>query len=399
MSFDFETVIDRRGKDSIAADNIAFNVPISVVKSGFDTIPMWVADMAFATPAAVTKAIRQRLEHPVFGYFSQSDSYYEAIQNWHEKSHGVTEILREHIGYENSVLGGLISAVNCLTSRGGAVLLNSPAYIGFTSCLTNNGYKIVLSPLKLDGNGVYRLDLEDMEAKIKADNIHTAIFCSPHNPCGRVWERREIEAVMELYRKYNVFVISDEIWSDIVLFNNKHVTTQSVSDDARNRTIALYAPTKTFNLAGLVGSYHIIYNDYLKDRIKKETSLSHYNEMNVLSMHALIGAYSNEGREWVKQLCAVLSNNAAFACEYINNNFKGVKVSVPEGTYMLFLDCSEWCKNNGLTVEDLLHKGFEVGVIWQDGRPFYGANHIRMNIALPYLRLQEALNRLKEYVF
>ena len=138
------------------------------------------------------------------------------------------------------------------------------------------------------------MDFEDMEKKIVKNRIHAAVFCSPHNPCGRVWERWEIEKAMELYKKYDVFVISDEIWSDLILEGHKHIPTQSVSEDARNRTVAMYAPSKTFNLAGLVGSYHIIYNTWLRERVLKESSLSHYNAMNVLSMHALVGAYKPE---------------------------------------------------------------------------------------------------------
>ncbi len=398
MSFDFETIIDRRGKDSIAADRVNFSSG-TITNNKFSNVPMWVADMGFATPQTVTNAIMKRLEHPIFGYFEASDDYYDAIINWQKKRHCVTELFKTNIAYENSVLGGLISAVNCLTSRGGSVLINSPTYIGFTSALTNNGYNIVLSPLKLDDNGIYRLDIADMEEKIVDNNIHTAIFCSPHNPCGRVWERRELEEVMELYKRHDVFVISDEIWSDIVLFNNKHIPLQTISEDAKQRTVALYAPTKTFNLAGLVGSYHIIYSKYLIDRIKKEASLSHYNEMNVLSMHALVGAYTSEGAKWVDELCNVLSLNAEYACNFVNNHFEGVKCTLPQGTYMLFLDCTEWCKANNCGVEVLLNKGFEIGVIWQDGRPFHGDNHIRVNLALPHSQLCEAFDRLDKYVF
>lgn len=243
------------------------------------------------------------------------------------------------------------------------------------------------------------MDLEDMERKIVENHIHVAIFCSPHNPTGRVWEREEIEKMMELYKKYNVYVISDEIWSDLILRGYKHMPTQSISEDAKNRTIALYAPSKTFNLAGLVGSYHIIYNPWLKDRMDKESSLSHYNNMNLLSMYALIGAYQHEGYDWVDQLCGVLTENVDYAVHYIEENFQGVKVSKPQGTYMLFLDCEQWCKENKKTIDELQIAGLEVGVLWQDGRPFHGEFGIRMNLALPTVRVKEAFDRLDKYVF
>ena len=167
---------------------------------------------------------------------------------------------------------------------------------------------------------------------------------------------------MELYKKHDVMVVSDEIWSDIILGGHRHIPTQSVSEDARSRTVAVYAPSKTFNLAGLVGSYHIIYNPVLRDRVEKEASLSHYNSMNVLSMHALLGAYRPEGYEWVDELCQVLTANVDFACDFIARRFEGVEVSRPQGTYMLFLDCTRWCEAHGKSIEALQRAGWDVGV-------------------------------------
>ena len=397
MKYDFTSILDRNGKDAIAVEHIP--IPGAQVKEGFDRIPMWVADMNFPTVPTVVEAMMERVQHPAYGYFDPSEEYYASIIRWQEKRNGVTGLKPEHIGYENGVLGGVISALNVMCSKGDNVLLHSPTYIGFTMSLENNGYHIVHSPLVKDENGVWRMDFEDMEKKIVKNRIHAAVFCSPHNPCGRVWERWEIEKAMELYKKYDVFVISDEIWSDLILEGHKHIPTQSVSEDARNRTVAMYAPSKTFNLAGLVGSYHIIYNTWLRERVLKESSLSHYNAMNVLSMHALVGAYKPEGYEWLDELRQVLTGNVEFACRYIQDHFEGIEVSKPEGTYMLFLDCTKWCEQHGKTIDELQRAGVGVGVIWQDGRPFHGPCHIRMNLALPFSRVQEAFERLDRYVF
>lgn len=397
MKYDFTSILDRNGKDAIAVEHIP--IPGAQVKEGFDRIPMWVADMNFPTAPTVVEAMMERVQHPAYGYFDPSEEYYASIIRWQEKRNGVTGLEPEHIGYENGVLGGVISALNVMCSKGDNVLFHSPTYIGFTMSLENNGYHIVHSPLVKDENGVWRMDFEDMEKKIVKNRIHAAVFCSPHNPCGRVWERWEIEKAMELYKKYDVFVISDEIWSDLILEGHKHIPTQSVSEDARNRTVAMYAPSKTFNLAGLVGSYHIIYNTWLRERVLKESSLSHYNAMNVLSMHALVGAYKPEGYEWLDELRQVLTGNVEFACRYIQDHFEGIEVSKPEGTYMLFLDCTKWCEKHGKTIDELQRAGVEVGVIWQDGRPFHGPCHIRMNLALPFSRVQEAFERLDRYVF
>lgn len=397
MKYDFTTIMDRRGKDSIAVDEIPYkNVS---VKEGFRRIPMWVADMNFATAPTIPEAVIRRMEHPAYGYFDPSDAYYDSIIRWQRERHGVQGLTRECIGYENGVLGGVISALNVFCSRGDKVLLNTPVYIGFTESLKNNGYDMVHSPLCQDEKGVWRMDFADMEKKLKEQHIHAAIFCSPHNPCGRVWERWELEQAMELFRKYDVQVISDEIWSDIILQGYHHIPTQMVSEDAKMRTVALYAPSKTFNLAGLIGSYHIIYNPWIRDRVEKESSLCHYNSMNVLSMHALIGAYRQEGQEWVKELCQVLTENVAYAHGYIREHFPEISVAKPQGTYMLLLDCTKWCERHGKTIDELQRAGVEVGVIWQDGRAFYSPCGIRMNLALPRSLVEEAMHRLKKYVF
>ena len=401
MKYDFTSIMERHGKDAIAVDGLGTMPGFAPdpPKEGFDIIPMWVADMNFPTVPTVQEAMAERIGHPAFGYFSPSDDYFNAIIRWQERRNGVRDLEKKHIGYENGVLGGLLSALNVFCSKGDHVLLNSPTYIGFTKSLANNGYRAVHSPLYLDEENVWRMDYEDMEKKIVEYKIHAAVFCSPYNPVGRVWTRDEIERAMEIFKRYNVFVVSDEIWSDIITLGHKHIPTQSVSEDARQRTVALYAPSKTFNLAGLVGSYHIIYNDWIRDRVEKESSLSHYNEMNVLSMHALIGAYRPEGYEWVDELCATITGNIDYAADYIETHFEGVKVSRPEGTYMLSIDVEEWCRKHGKTLEEVEKAGWDVGVAWQDGKMFFGPWSIRMNLALPLSRVKEAFERLRRYVF
>ena len=399
MKYDFTSILDRKGKDAIAVDLVCEGGAYPPPKEGFDVIPMWVADMNFPVVPSIQETMIARAKEPTFGYFAPRKEYFDSIIHWQETHNDVEGLEATHIGYENGVLGGVISALGVLCSKGDKVLVHAPTYVGFTHSMGNYGYEIVHSPLVLDENGIWRMDFADMEKKIVESKIHTAIFCSPHNPTGRVWERWEIEQTMELYQKYDVFVSSDEIWSDIILTGHKHIPTQSVSADAKMRTAAMYAPSKTFNLAGLVGSYHIIYNSWLRDRIEKESSLSHYNSMNVMSMHALIGAYGEEGNTWAKELCEVITGNVDFACEYITKHFDGVTFSRPQGTYMLFIDCKKWLEMHGKTMDELLKAGWDVGVVWQDGRAFQGKTHIRLNLALPLSRVQEAFHRLDKYVF
>ena len=329
MKYDFTSIIDRHGKDAISIDSIGSFIPCKPCE-GFDCIPMWVADMNFATVPSAVKAIEERLKHPLFGYFEPREEYYSSIIEWQKSRNGVEDLTKDDIGYENGVLGGLMSAMAAFCPRGGSVLIHSPTYMGFTNSLKSAGYNIVSSPLVRDEKGIWRMDYADMESKLKDKRIHAAVFCSPHNPTGRVWERWELEKAFELFEKYEVNVVSDEIWSDIIMPGYKHIPSQAVSDYAKNHTVALYAPSKTFNLAGLVGAYHIIYNGVIRDRVNKEASLSHYNNMNMLSMYAHIGAFSDEGAEWVDELCSVLEKNIDYACDYVNKHFDGVSVSKPQ---------------------------------------------------------------------
>ncbi len=400
MKYDFASIMERHGMDSIAVDNPGKDPSApGGPKEGFDIIPMWVADMNFPTAPAVTDAIIARTSHPAFGYFNLSDAYFDSVIRWQQVRNHVTGLTKEHIGYENGVLGCVVAAAQAFCSSGDKILLHAPTYVGFTGALTNAGYHLILSQMVQDDDGVWRMDYEDMDQKLKEHAIHFAVFCSPHNPTGRVWEQWEIEKAMEVYRANDCVVVSDEIWSDLLLDGHRHIPTQSVSEDAKNRTIAVYAPSKTFNLAGLVGSYHVVYNKYLRDRLLKQSSLCHYNSQNVLSMHALIGAYSQNGQEWVDELCQVLSGNVDYACNYIKDHFEGVTLCRPQGTYMLYLDCSQWCEKHDKTMDQLLKAGWDVGVIWQDGRPFNKPYTIRMNLALPLSRVQEAFERLSRYVF
>lgn len=399
MKYDFTSIMERKGKDAIALDNLGVGFAPGVPKDGFDAIPMWIADMNFPLCPTIPEAIIERAKEPHYGYFSPRQEYFDEIIRWQETRNGVRGLTKEHIGYENGVLGGVVSALNVLCSRGDNVLLHSPTYIGFTASLTNNGYNIVHSPLVKDEQDIWRMDFADMEKKIVENKIHAMVFCSPHNPCGRVWERWELEKVMELCEKYDVKVVSDEIWSDIILAGHKHIPTQMTNEWARQNVVAMYAPSKTFNLAGLVGSYHIIYNKTLRERVEKESSLGHYNSMNLLSMYALIGAYKPEGYEWADELRETITGNVDWAVDYIRNHFEGVEASKPQGTYMLFVDCTKWCETHNKTIEDVERACWDVGVAIQDGRMFHGPCHLRMNLALPLSRVQEAFHRLDQYVF
>jgi cystathionine beta-lyase len=403
MKYDFESTIDRRGHDAIAVEAIgspdfAGFAPLKPSED-FETIPMWIADMNFPTADSIREAIIERANHPLFGYFTPSDEYYNAIKYWHKLRKGVTDLSNAVISYENGVLGGVISAIKVFASPGDPILVHSPTYMGFTEALKSNGYMIVHSPLKQDKDGIWRMDYEDMDRKLKENKIHVAIFCNPHNPTGRVWTKEEIEKAAEVYKDNGCWVVSDEIWSDLIMEGYKYTPFQSVNDWAKMNTSAFYAPSKTFNLAGLIGAYSVIYNDYVRDRVKKISSKLFYNSMNVLSQHALIGAYSEEGNEWLNQLLPILTKNIRLTNDKITSNFRGVVGSKTEGTYMVFMECSDWLKANSKSQQELLKRGWDYGIGWQDGNLFEGPTSIRLNLASPTERIKEALDRMDRYVF
>lgn len=394
--YDFETYTDRTGLDSRKWE--AIPIPGATVDEGFSHIPMWVADMDFATAPCVIAAIQARLAaSPAMGYFSLEDTgYHAAIIKWHKERNNIDIGKADYISYENSVLGGVANVINSYTEEGDPVLLHSPTYIGFTGTVNGTGRRIVLSELLQDAEGTYRMDFADMEAKIVEENIKVAVFCSPHNPTGRVWDKEEIADFVALCVKHNVMIASDEIWSDFIVGDKKHIPTQSVSEAARQQVAALYAPSKTFNLAGLVGAYSVIYNDEMREACRKRAGQSHYNMPNLLSAHALVGAY-NHGAEWVDLLVDVIKSNLDHAYERICA-FDGVKTQRPAGTYVMFLDFTEFCEKRGKTMDDVLKKCVSVGVICQDGRPFHGPCHARFNFALPHAQCVEAFDRLEKYV-
>ena len=396
MTFDFTTMLDRVGKDAMAIE--ALGIPGGFApgapQPGYDAIPMWVADMNFPTAPSVTQAIVERAQHPAFGYFMPPKAYYDAIINWWKTRHGSTGIKPEHIGYQNGVLGGVASACGAFTAPGDKVLVHTPTYIGFTHAIERCGRFLEHSPLIRDENGVWRMDYDDMDRRIREHNIGLAVLCSPFNPCGRVWERWELEQAAEVYRENDVVVVADEIWADLVWKGHEHIPFHTISEDARRRTITLSAASKTFNLAGLVGSYDIVFDRRLRERLYAQGKSSYYNDMNVLSMHALIGGYSPEGAAWVDELQTVLGTNVNLACDFIDAA-PGLEAFRPQGTYMIFVDCTEWCSAHGKTIDELERALWDVGVTVQDGRMFGGACHIRMNVALPQAKVEEALERMK----
>ena len=403
MTYNFDEIIDRRNTNSENVEGwrpyIFHCGPERVFPyKDEEFIRMWVADMEFAVAPEILQAITDRVDRRILGYTLVYDKgYYEALRAWCESRYGWA-FPKEQLTFSPGVIPALYQLTEDLVKPlNGKVLTMTPAYGFFLHACEYNGVELVTSPLR-EENGRFSVDWEDLEAKAADPDVKLLMLCNPHNPTGRIWTEEELRRMAAIIEKHRLWVVSDEIHCDLIRTGLRHTPLGKIMPDY-DRLITCMSASKTFNLAGLIGSYHIIYNDWLRERILKESSLSHYNSMNLLSMYALIGAYKPEGYEWVDELKEVLSGNVNYACDYIEKHFEGVNVSKPEGTYMLFLDCTEWCKKHGKTITELQAAGIEVGVIWQDGVAFHGPCHIRMNLALPLSRVKEAFDRLDKYVF
>ena len=392
MKYDFTTILDRHGKDAIAVDLVgAPGSGYPAPKEGFDVIPMWVADMNFPVLPTIQEAMIQRAKHPTFGYFTPRQEYLDAIIQWQKNQNGA-DVTPENIGYENGVLGGVVTALNVYCSRGDKVLLQSPTYVGFTGSLKNNGYDIVHSPLVKDAQGIWRMDFEDMEKKILENKIHAAIFCSPHNPCGRVWEQWEVEKAMELYKKHDVMVISDEIWSDIIRPGVKHVPTQSVSEDARMRTVAMYAPSKTFNLAGLQNAFVILPDEAIRQKYDAFTGTLCCGGGPSVGYVAAAAAYTG-GAPWLESLLERVDENYQALCAEFNDRLPEAVISPLEGTYLVWIDLRN-CLNPEQTkfiVQEVCGLAVDYGD-WFGGDKFKG--FIRLNLATSLDNVMLATSRL-----
>ena len=391
MKYNFDEVIDRKGTHAVKVERL----PKGADK---DSLALWVADMDFACAEPILKALHERIDRKIFGYtMYEADECMDAVTGWMKKRYGWEES-RENLFFCPGVVAAYAALINLLTEPGDGIVLQRPIYYPFTNKANSNG-RIPVDNALIYENGAYRIDFEDLDKKMADPANKVLVVCSPHNPTGRVWTEDELKKTVEICKKYDKWIICDEIHCDLIRRGVTFTPIMNVAPEYADHIVVCTAPSKTFNLAGLIGSYHIIYNKRLKDRVLKESSLCHYNSMNVLSMHALMGAYTPEGQEWVGELREVIGENVAYACDYIDKHFEGVSVTRPQGTYMLFVNCEEWCKAHDKSLEDVLKMGYEAGVFWQNGKPFHGEWYIRMNLALPTSRVKEAFDRLDKYVF
>jgi len=384
----FDKVINRIGTNSLKWD---------ALKERFgrtDVLPLWVADMDFQAPKAVIDKLKEVAEHGIFGYTIRSDSFYEALISWFERRHQ-WKIERDWILVSPGVVPALSLLVQAFTEPGDNVLLQSPVYHPFFYVIEKNGRRVVDNALKLHNNK-YEIDFDDLEQKFKEFNIKLMLFCSPHNPGGRVWTKEELVKVGELCKKYDVLIVSDEIHCDLVLKGHKHIPFASLSKDFRDRSITCVAPSKTFNLAGLQSSAIIIPNEEIRQQYKRSLRIENDDMLNSFAIPAFETAY-NEGEKWLDELIEYLEGNIEYLIAFVEKEIPNVTVIPPEGTYLVWLDF----RKLGLSAKELEKLLLdEAKVALNQGYIFgkTGEGFARLNVACPRKTLEEGLNRIKKAV-
>ncbi|HAZ37169.1 MAG TPA: cystathionine beta-lyase [Clostridiaceae bacterium] len=384
MKYDFDKIIDRKGTGCAKWDNL------KEVFGREDILPLWVADMDFEVPKEVKEAIVKRAQHGIYGYTYRSQSFYESIISWESKRHGLN-IDKGWLTFTPGVVSALSTAVLAFTEPSDSIIIQTPVYPPFYSVIRDNGRKIVENPLK-EENGHYYMDFDDLEKKIN-DKVKMFILCSPHNPVGRVWSKEELNRLCEICIKNNILLVCDEIHSDIVYKGFRHIPIASLNEKVAQNSITCTAPSKTFNVAGLSCSAIIIPNENIRNKFNKQLDAIHIGSSNVFGLTALEACYTY-GEEWLNELLIYLEANRDFVLNFIQNEMPEVKVSKPEGTYLMWLDFRK-IEKDGKKLNDLMVDKAKVGM--NNGINFgsKGEGFMRLNIACPRSLLEEGLNRIK----
>lgn len=387
MKYNFDEVVDRRGSDSKKWGEL------EKIYGHKDMLPMWIADMDFRSADEIINALKDRVDHGVFGYTWRQDSFYDAVINWAKERYD-WEIKKEWILFTPGVVMGLNIGVRELINEGDKVLVQPPVYPPFYDVLANNGRVVSENQLINDGDK-FVMDYEDLEEKL-SDGTKLMMLCNPQNPVGRVWSEEELKKLGDIAIKNDVTIISDEIHGDLTLKGVKHIPMASISKELEQRTITLMAPSKTFNIAGLVTSVAIVPNEKLRDVYTKAIEAMEIDSTSVFGALALEVAY-NEGGPWLDQAMDYIEANMDYAIDYIEKNIPGVKAHKPEGTFLLWLDFRGTGKSADEVEAALLNKG---KVILNDGRPYGSGSdgYFRLNVGCPRSLLEDGLGRIEKAV-
>lgn len=386
--YNFDEIIDRKGTSCVKYDGLK-----NAYQGKENLIPLWVADMDFATPDFIVEALKKRCEHPVFGYTFDDDEYYESIQTWLDyKYHWKTE--REWISYIPGIVKGIGLAVQCFTQPGDKVIIQPPVYHPFRLVPTRMGREVVYNPLKLE-DGVYKMDFEQLESLIDKD-CKMLILSNPHNPGGVVWEKEALVKLAQICSAHGILVISDEIHAEMTYPQFRHHPFATVSEEAAACSVTFMAPSKTFNIAGIVSSYALVPDTRIREKFYSFLEAGELNAGTIFAFTATKAAYTY-GAEWLQQMRSYVIENVNFVDEYLKKNIPRIKVYRPQASFLVWLDCREL----KLTQPELVQL-FEdkAGLALNDGTMFgkEGEGFMRLNIGCPRSILNQALELLKKAI-
>lgn len=386
--YNFDTVIDRRGTSSMKYEGL------DAVFGRHDVSPLWIADLDFAVCPDIVKTLRQRLDHPILGYFACPDSYWNAVMSWLERRHGLkTE--REQLAFIPGVVKGIGYAVNFFSRPGDRIVIQPPVYHPFRMVIEGNGRQVVENPLVFDGDN-YTMDLDGLEEAIIREKPTMMILCNPHNPIGIQWSAETLARVAAICRSHGVTVVSDEIHGDLVLYGKPHIPFVDVSADARAVGITLGAPSKTFNIPGLVSSWVLVKDPELR------RDFFHWLEVNEFSAPMMISALGAEvaythGEQWLDEMVGYVEDNIDFAVNFVDRHIPGVRIIRPQASFLLWVDFRGLGLSQNELMDLLLDKAH---IALNDGTMFgaQGLGFARLNVGTPRSVLATALEQIREAV-
>ncbi len=386
--YNFDTVIDRRGTSSMKYEGL------DAVFGRHDVSPLWIADLDFAVCPDIVKTLRQRLDHPILGYFACPDSYWNAVMSWLERRHGLkTE--REQLAFIPGVVKGIGYAVNFFSRPGDRIVIQPPVYHPFRMVIEGNGRQVVENPLVFDGDN-YTMDLDGLEEVITREKPTMMILCNPHNPIGIQWSAETLARVAAICRSHGVTVVSDEIHGDLVLYGKPHIPFVDVSADARAVGITLGAPSKTFNIPGLVSSWVLVKDTELR------RDFFHWLEVNEFSAPMMISALGAEvaythGEQWLDEMVGYVEDNIDFAVNFVDRHIPGVRIIRPQASFLLWVDFRGLGLSQNELMDLLLDKAH---IALNDGTMFgaQGLGFARLNVGTPRSVLATALEQIREAV-
>lgn len=385
MQYNFDNIIDRNGTAAVKIDRL------DRVFGRHDLTPLWIADLDFAVCPQITEALLQRLRHPVLGYSEATDGYWQSIIDWNLRRHNFG-IAREELCFIPGVVKGIALAVNYFTQKGDGVVIQPPVYTPFRTVVEGNGRRVVENPLLFDGD-TYRMDLDGLEAVIAAEKPRMMVLCNPHNPIGIQWDADTLARLAAICRKAGVVVVSDEIHGDLMLEGRRHIPYLAAGDDARATGIMLGAPSKTFNIPGLVSSWMVVKNPELREPFFNWLEVNEFNSPVMISTIGAEAAYCC-GEAWLDQMLAYVQSNIDFVIDYCSRNIPGVKVVRPQASFLLWLDFRGLHMCQREIMDMLLDKAH---LALNDGSTFgsQGAGFARLNVGTPRAVLAGALESLR----